>query len=564
MAWQSILSAAGVLLCTGLGYFVHTAYNHRRKINELRKQGVPMPKEWSWFTGHLLVLQKYLDGVPPDAAVALAMRDLCEEHADTELFLMDFWPVYPPLFTVFGPESINQICNKYNLPKPAVASRFMEPVTGGPNLVSMNGDEWKYWRSLFNPGFSTGAMLNGVPHIVDSVLVFREKLIHRIGKGMFSLDDLATKLTQEIILKVTLDNDSNNQNSPNVLATTLGKILSWHSFWDPRVLMHPLRPFMQWYHGRTINKYIRHELERRFQETKAVHAADAEHTRQTPKSIKSVITLALEAYVAQSPDADMLRSPKLDERFASYATYQIRLFLFAGTDTTASMMIYIYHMLAKHPEWREKLRNEHDEVFGKDPNAAASVLKANPSLLNSCKLTVAFTKEVLRIYGPAGTVRAGRPGLTVTDHQGNEQPMDYIGANVLHHALHVNARVWPRPKEFLPERFLVGLEDELYPDPAAFRPFEQGPRNCIGQTLVWNELRIAVILTCRDLELRDAYDDFDAERERELGFVEKTKRKFFGQPVRTVHGERAYQTDSAGLHPANGYPCYVSWAKGQH
>lgn len=322
--------------------------------------------------------------------------------------------------------------------------------------------------------------------------------------------------------------------------------------------MHPLRPLMQWYYGRTMNRYIRHELERRFQETKAAHAVDADGAQRKPKS---VITLALEAYVAQAPEADILRSPKLDERFAHYATCQIRLFLFAGTDTTASMMVYVYHMLAKHPEWRRKLRGEHDEVFGKDPNAAAGALKESPILLNSCKLTVAFTKEVLRIYGPAGTVRSGLPGLTITDHQGNAQPMDYIGANILHHALHTNPRVWPRPEEFLPERFLVGPEHELHPDPAAFRPFEQGPRNCIGQTLVWNELRVAIILTCRDLEIRDAYDDFDAKRDSELGFVEKTKRKLFGQPIRTVHGERAYQTDSAGLHPANGYPCYVNWAK---
>lgn len=163
-----------------------------------------MPKEWSWFTGHLLVLQKYVDGIPPDAAVAFAMRDLAKEFADTELFLMDFWPVYPPLITVYSPEAINQICNKYNLPKTAVSERFMEPVTGGPNLVTMNGDEWKYWRSLFNPGFSTGAMLNNVPHIVDSVMVFRKKLTGMIGRGMFSLDELVTKLTMEIILKVTL------------------------------------------------------------------------------------------------------------------------------------------------------------------------------------------------------------------------------------------------------------------------------------------------------------------------------------------------------------------------
>lgn len=62
----------------------------------------------------------------------------------------------------------------------------MHPITGGPNLISMNGDEWKYWRSLFNPGFSTGAMLDNVPHVVDSVLVFRERLIARVGKRMFS------------------------------------------------------------------------------------------------------------------------------------------------------------------------------------------------------------------------------------------------------------------------------------------------------------------------------------------------------------------------------------------
>jgi cytochrome P450 len=163
-----------------------------------------MPKEWSWIFGHLMVLQKYVDGIPPDAAVAFAMRDLAQEFTDTEVFLMDFWPVYPPLFTVFGPESVSQVCQKYNLPKTAIARKFMKPVAGGDNLVAMNGDEWKYWRSLFNPGFSTGAMLNNVPHIVDSVLVFREKLVEMVGKGIFSLDEFTTKLTQEIILKVTL------------------------------------------------------------------------------------------------------------------------------------------------------------------------------------------------------------------------------------------------------------------------------------------------------------------------------------------------------------------------
>lgn len=311
-----------------------------------------------------------------------------------------------------------------------------------------------------------------------------------------------------------------------------------------------------------MDKHIAKILDRRFEEIKETRGFDAAGITGTSRPSKSVTTLALEAYLADTPESDSLHNRTLDEKFVHYATSQIRLFLFAGTDTTASMMVYAYHMLAKHPEWRSKLSVEHDDVFGKDPSMAASILKENPSLLNNCKLTVAFIKEVLRIYAPAGTVRSGVPRTTITDHQGNQQPMDYVGANILHQALHVNPRVWPRPKEFLPERFLVGPEDELYPNPAAFRPFEQGARNCIGQTLVWNELRVALVLTCRDLELQDAYDEFDARREKELSFVEKAKRVLFGEPVRTVHGERAYQTDSGGLHPANGYPCYVQWTMG--
>ncbi|KAI4598005.1 hypothetical protein KJ359_003814 [Pestalotiopsis sp. 9143b] len=355
----------------------------------------------------------------------------------------------------------------------------------------MNGDEWKRWRALFNPGFSAAAMLNNVPHIVDSALVFREKLIERIGTGMFSLDELTTKLTTEIILKVTLNLDSNHQSS---------------------------------------------------------------------QSVKSVITMALEAYLAEREQANVSQDEKLDSTFADYASYQIRIFLFAGTDTTASIMVYVYHYLAKHPDWLWKLREEHAQLFGPDSKDAGILLKQNPVLLNQCSLTHAFIKETLRLRAPAGTLRSGLPGVTITDLQGNEQPMDIAGANILHQALHVNPRVWPRPAEFLPERFLVEPGHELYPDPAAFRPFEQGPRNCIGQTLVWNELKIAIILTCRDLEIRDAYDDFDAKVQREMSFGEKFKRKLFGEPVMTVHGERAYQTDSGGLHPVNGYPCYVQWA----
>lgn len=163
-----------------------------------------MLKEWSWITGHSLTLQLYVDQIPPDASVNLVMRDLAREFADTEIFLMDFWPVYPPLLVVYSPEAAVQVTTKYNLPKTDMHLSFMKSTTGGPNMISMNDNEWKLWRSLFNPGFSTATMMDNVPHIVDSVQIFCDKMKERAGKGLFYLDDLTTRLTMDVIIKATL------------------------------------------------------------------------------------------------------------------------------------------------------------------------------------------------------------------------------------------------------------------------------------------------------------------------------------------------------------------------
>lgn len=156
-----------------------------------------------------------------------------------------------------------------------------------------------------------------------------------------------------------------------------------------------------------------------------------------------------------------------------------------------------------------------------------------------------------------------KTGITVTDRHGNAYPMDHVGATILHPAAHCNPQVWPRPEEFLPERFFVDADSELYPNLDAYRPFEQGPRGCIGQTLVYNEIRIVMIMTARTFDIKPAYDEWDVLKEKELSVLGKAKRSIVGTPVRTMHGDRAYQTEKAGAHPVDGYPCHVSIAKGR-
>jgi cytochrome P450 len=346
-----------------------------------------------------------------------------------------------------------------------------------------------------------------------------------------------------------------------VLATSLNTITRWHSFWDPRVLMNPLRPFVQWYHGNIIQKYIRKELEQRFAELKAERLESGTSEPKT-KRVKSVIALALESYISETPDTtSILQAPRLDNTFATSVSHQIRLFLFAGNDTTASTITYVFHMLSKYPSTRALLREEHDTIFGPDISATGDRLKEHPALLNQCRYTAAFIKETLRICPPASSMRQGVPGSTITTADGKVLPTEdlYIITNTW--AVHTNPRVWVRPMEFLPERWLVPAGHELYPPTGAYRPFDLGARACIGQGLSLSELRVVLVMTARRFVVTEAYKEWDAMQEAKRGVWGRVKKWVGGEEINTVNGERAYQTDYAGTHPSDGYPCRVELAE---
>lgn len=258
---------------------------------------------------------------------------------------------------------------------------------------------------------------------------------------------------------------------------------------------------------------------------------------------KTVIDLALKAYLAENPSAKII-----PDAFRETAIAQIKLFIFAGHDTTSSAVIFAYDLLYKHPEILEKVRNEHDTVLGTDMSSAAQLLISKPHLLNNLPYTVACIKESLRLYPTVAALRVGQPNFTLTGPSGQH----FSTANCIilgdHYALHHNPTVWPDAESFLPERWLVDPSHALYPAPHAWRPFEKGPRNCVGMELAMTEIKIILALTVRGFEIRDAYAEFDRGRGRREGMG--------------VQGRRTYMVrGTGGGHPADGYPCRVSMAK---
>jgi hypothetical protein len=100
------------------------------------------------------------------------------------------------------------------------------------------------------------------------------------------------------------------------------------------------------------------------------------------KKAHSVTSLALEGYLKEKTASSIPAVRDMDQAFVDIVTNQIRLFLFAGNDTTASTVAFAFHMVSRNIEAGERLRQEHNTVFGSHVPYAARLLKDWPSLLH--------------------------------------------------------------------------------------------------------------------------------------------------------------------------------------
>jgi cytochrome P450 len=191
-----------------------------------------------------------------------------------------------------------------------------------------------------------------------------------------------------------------------------------------------------------------------------------------------------------------------------YRPFEIRLFANreygavreCRTKSGSSFFSLLYHYLL-HRDGANTTVAEHSNVIASDPQDVAKRLINEPSILSQIPYTVAVIKETMRLYPPTGSQRAGIPGIALTDRHGTQYPCEGFHISTQHNRLHQHPGHWPEADKFLPERWLVPEDHEMYPSTGVFRAFEHGTRNCIGQNLAMLELRIVLALTVRRFEI---------------------------------------------------------------
>lgn len=161
------------------------------------------------------------------------------------------------------------------------------------------------------------------------------------------------------------------------------------------------------------------------------------------------------------------------------------LFLHAGHDNVAAALAWALWLLAEHPDWQARVREE----WRGRPSGAGSDAGAFP-------VAGAVISETLRLYPPImHLIREVERDLVV---DGETVPGGFTTVLSLY-ALHRNRQWWDAPDAFRPERFLTAAPDIRRR--LLWAPFGTGPRGCVGSAFARTEMIVALGTILDRLEL---------------------------------------------------------------
>lgn len=414
----------------------------------------------------------------------------------------DTRPFQYPVFLICSHELAEQVSkatkkDPYSISKSPTINQGFRRLIGDMSILSEEGENWKTHRRLFNPGFAPQHILSLLPIIIDKTEIFMKRLDALAKSGhAVELESYCTDVTFDIICEVVTNLDVQAQSETGQVHEMLknfkllGATYIGENGLVPNWMNLPLH-IKRYLYSIRLDAVVKKCIKDKYDEIKSGAST-------LTKSDRSVVALALK-------DTQEL-TPTVLQSIAD----QIKTFLLAGHDTTSILLQRLFYALSIHPHCLAKIRAEHDAVFGNsDPREV--FLTRPDETMNGLVYTSACIKEALRLWPPAATARMAYNGFNVRTSDGEEVCADKCVIYSCQHILHRDKKVYgDTADDFVPERWIGdvdtsseakdvdgGVTGESNIPISAWRPFERGPRNCIGQELANVEVRVILACTMR-------------------------------------------------------------------
>ena len=499
-----LVALCGYLVLRTLRLVARTAHVRKRYLD------IPsLPRHWFW--GNLKVVGEKCSpslNRHPD----YGFEEMWNELGRPPCFLLDLAPVDRNCFLIVAEPQVAEACvqpsaeYKYSIPKSDTMGA-LHRLIGRESIITAENEEWRSLRKRFNRGFAPAHLHHLSPLIISKTHVFVTRIQEAAKTGkVVTFKEYAQDLTTDIITQLAMEKDFESQSLPegegpksdfgvltalrilSRLVVATGQGFDFPGYFN---IYRRAQSFLyEWIADRELYSALSKKLEQ-----------DRTQPKKRDASTKAIVQLAL---------ADMNPTPALLRNTVA----QIKSFLFAGQDTTATLIQWLCFELSKadyDPRYRsivDKLQAEHDSVFGPGAYSALDILgqpgRAEELLGDKIPYTTAFLKETLRIHPPAGTARKVPEASKITppftvDINGRQTNIDGLRVYNCQWIMHRNPKVWGEDAHsFNPDRWL----DEEYMNklpPGAWRPFERGPRNCIGQELALMEGKVVLAAVARGI-----------------------------------------------------------------
>lgn len=491
-----------ILLLAWLLRFAIKFNTHRRTYADL-----PSPPH-SYVFGHLRILGDTLKKLPPNIHMNLVMEYIAQEYNLKDAWYLDMWPASVPIMVISSADVAQQITVANVLPKHPVNKEFLGDMTGDKAIITLEGQEWKDVRAVLMPAYAPSNVLSLVPMMVRYICIMCDRLEEAADKdNIIKLQHYLTDMTIDIIGNAALDVELHAQTTPHPIATAFKRmvVLSATGLADPLAkIKHGLQ---LWLVTRRITNGVK----------KAITAKWVKEDSSEKVASKLSVDLILTAIRDGSPSFSN-PSRTLDKTNLNLAGDQIKTLLLGGHDTSAATLCYVFCLLSQHDDVLTRLRVEHSQFLGPTMSRdnVIRVLASNPSLLTKLPYTTAVIKETMRLYPTSASSRIRPPNFpleTVTTKHDPTRPLPlsvpfakqniYIPAYLSHH----NPDHFSDPFEFIPDRFLPDSEyAKAHPFPSyAWRPFEKGPRACIGIEFALVEMKLVLVMLAREFEFEPRY-----------------------------------------------------------